>query len=58
MFNQVFFFKEKTGTMRSPSYVYVSICAPPLLNSEQVEGRSQWPRGLRHELSSPSQTLG
>jgi hypothetical protein len=21
-------------------------------------GRSQWPRGLRHELSSPAQTLG
>jgi hypothetical protein len=23
-----------------------------------ADGRPQWPRGLRHELSSPVQTLG
>jgi hypothetical protein len=23
-----------------------------------IRGRSEWPRGLRHELSSPAQTLG
>jgi hypothetical protein len=29
-----------------------------LPNGSQIECRSQWPRGLTHELPSPAQTLG
>jgi hypothetical protein len=29
-----------------------------LNNTVICRSRSQWPRGLRHELSSPAQTLG
>jgi hypothetical protein len=32
--------------------------APYMKKQELVRSRSQWPRGLRHELSSPAPTLG
>jgi hypothetical protein len=32
--------------------------ASPFTKSDCSEGRSQWPRGLRHELSSLARTLG
>jgi hypothetical protein len=36
----------------------LSFCLHSIINSYDSQSRSQWPRGLRHELSSPARTLG
>jgi hypothetical protein len=50
---------KQTKTKKKRSVKFVYICTRVSINIRRfTNNRSQWPRGLRHELSSPARTLG
>jgi hypothetical protein len=61
-----YLFKEHANPLESVMFTELSLLRTPKQNFQNVsfcdcitiQIRSQWPRGLRHELSSPAQTLG
>jgi hypothetical protein len=50
--------REQSSTSDRTDACYLLLLPPPPPPPPPHSSRSQWPRGLRHEMSSPVRTLG